>query len=101
MIGVASVVFHWSNGLWTAAISWGITITPAAQKRWGYVCMTLGIVLTVFGGGAILGALQHQITPAEKLAIEQAIDAYKTQGLIVHEASPHPHAQPAPTQESH
>lgn len=42
---VSCLCFHLANGLWTAAITWGLTVSEAAQKRWGYVCTVIGIVL--------------------------------------------------------
>src|SRR5690606_12785150 len=35
IIGTFSVVYHWCNGLWTAAISWGLTVSVPALKRGG------------------------------------------------------------------
>ncbi len=61
VVGVASVVYHWSNGLWTAAISWGITTSEAAMKRWGLACLGLFVALTVFWGAAIVGALNYDL----------------------------------------
>lgn len=72
LVGALSVVFHWANGLWTSAITWGITISPAAQKRWGYACMGLGIALTIFTLGAVAGALNYDITEADNRIIEKA-----------------------------
>lgn len=68
IIGALSVVYHWSNGLWTAAITWGVTITEAAQRKWGYVCAALGIALTVFTVGALAGALSYDLNdqPTDK-----------------------------------
>lgn len=60
IIGVMSVVYHWSNGLWTAAITWGATISVAAQRRWGFVCMAMFATLTLFTAGAILGAVTYK-----------------------------------------
>lgn len=76
-VGVAAVVYHWCNGLWTAAISWGLTISVQAQKRWGYVCLTLGVVLAIWSAGAIVGALKYDVSAAEKAAIQAAIEAHK------------------------
>jgi len=73
-IGALSVVYHWSNGLWTAAITWGVTISVPAQRRWGYICAALGVVLTVFSLGAVGGALGYEVTAQEKAAIGQAAD---------------------------
>jgi len=52
-IGTAAIVFHFANGLWTAAITWGLTVSGAAQKRWGWVCLGLGAGLMVLGLGAV------------------------------------------------
>ncbi|MBS0186478.1 MAG: hypothetical protein JSS51_00315 [Planctomycetes bacterium] len=48
-IGVTLLVFHFANGLWTAAITWGLTISEASQRRWGYACTGLGTVLMIMG----------------------------------------------------
>jgi succinate dehydrogenase / fumarate reductase cytochrome b subunit len=89
IVGVFSVVYHWANGLWTAAISWGLTITPAAQRRWSYVCAALGLFLAIFAGGAIFGSLTYPISPEEKAAIADSIKLWNEKGEIVHEASSH------------
>lgn len=47
LLGVWSAAFHFANGLWTAAIAWGVTVTRASQKRWGLVCCGLGIGLLI------------------------------------------------------
>ena len=60
--GALAVVYHWSNGLWTAAITWGLTLSAAAQRRWGYVCAGLGVALTVFSLGAVVGALRYEVS---------------------------------------
>jgi len=44
-LGITLLVFHFANGLWTAAITWGLTISAKAQKRWGVVCALLGVGL--------------------------------------------------------
>lgn len=44
-LGVSLLVFHFANGLWTAAITWGLTISAKAQRRWGWVCAILGVGL--------------------------------------------------------
>lgn len=44
-LGISLLVFHFANGLWTAAITWGLTVSEQAQKRWGVVCAGLGVAL--------------------------------------------------------
>jgi succinate dehydrogenase / fumarate reductase cytochrome b subunit len=52
---VAALVFHFANGLWTAAITWGLTVSKGAQQRWGHVCAAIGIGLAGAGLGAVAG----------------------------------------------
>ena len=78
-IGVMSVVYHWTNGLWTAAISWGITTSEAAMKRWGYACAGLFAALTVFFLAAMYGAafgynLYDDTTADQKAVLALAVD---------------------------
>ena len=54
-IGVSCVVFHFANGMWTAAITWGITTSEAAQKRWGYVCVALGVGMMGMAWASVIG----------------------------------------------
>jgi hypothetical protein len=63
------VVYHWANGLWTAAITWGLTISVAAQRRWGLVCAAMGVVLAVFSAGAIYKARTYPVSDQERAAI--------------------------------
>ena len=69
LLGVTSLVFHFANGLWTAAITWGLTISQAAQRRWGYACAGLGAGLMVMGWAAVIGFAT--LDPAEAKATEQ------------------------------
>ncbi|GAB4550060.1 MAG: succinate dehydrogenase cytochrome b558 subunit [Phycisphaerales bacterium] len=55
MLGVSALVFHLANGLWTAAITWGITLSAKAQQRWGYVCAAIGVGLMGLAWAAIIG----------------------------------------------
>lgn len=77
VVGVLAVVYHWANGLWTAAITWGLTISEQAQKRWGYICAAVGLTLTLFFGMALGGALAYDVTEAEAAAIERAAQQYE------------------------
>lgn len=88
ILGVYSVIFHWANGLWTAAITWGLTLSVASQKRWGYVCAAMGVVLSIFAALAIGGALAYEVTPAHKAAIV----AYEAH--LEHDALPDVRAMP-------
>ncbi|MFM1823581.1 MAG: succinate dehydrogenase cytochrome b subunit [Planctomycetota bacterium] len=73
---VAALVFHFANGLWTAAITWGLTVSKGAQQRWGYVCAAIGIGLAGAGLGAVVGFATLDTSKA--LDIENELLASKT-----------------------
>lgn len=53
IVGVISAVFHLANGLWSFAVSWGITISPRAQQISTYVTMVIFVALSIIGLRAI------------------------------------------------
>jgi succinate dehydrogenase / fumarate reductase cytochrome b subunit len=55
LLGVSLLVFHFANGLWTAAITWGVTVSASAQRRWGFVCAGLGVGLMALAWSALIG----------------------------------------------
>ncbi|MGV6814415.1 MAG: hypothetical protein ACWA5W_05310 [Phycisphaerales bacterium] len=54
-LGVSALVFHFANGLWSAAITWGLTISRPAQKQWGMVCAGVGAVLMIMAWMSVVG----------------------------------------------
>ena len=75
-LGVTALVYHFANGLWTAAITWGITITEQAQKRWGQVCFVLGVGLMAAGWASVIGFLAVDTTTAFKIERAQFVEKY-------------------------
>jgi succinate dehydrogenase / fumarate reductase cytochrome b subunit len=61
LAGLLLAVFHLANGLATAAIVWGLTASAEAQRRFGWVCAGLGLLLAALGVHGLLGFL---IAPA-------------------------------------
>ncbi|WP_077214174.1 succinate dehydrogenase cytochrome b558 subunit [Bacillus dakarensis] len=53
IVGVISAVFHLANGLWSFAVSWGITISPRSQQISTYVTMVIFVALSIIGLRAI------------------------------------------------
>lgn len=49
VIGIVSVIFHFSNGLWSFAVSWGITQSDKSQKVMAYVSLAAFLVITFIG----------------------------------------------------
>lgn len=58
IVGVVSAIFHFSNGLWSFMVSWGITQSPTSQKISSYIVMIIFILLSVVGIRALL-AFSH------------------------------------------
>jgi len=55
LASVSLLVYHFANGLWTAAITWGLTISKGAQRRWGYVCTAFGAAMMLMAWSAVIG----------------------------------------------
>jgi len=53
IVGVISAIFHFANGLWSFAVSWGLTITPKSQKIMTYVTLVVFVALSYIGVSAI------------------------------------------------
>ncbi len=73
MLGVSLLVFHLANGLWTAAITWGLTITETAQRRWGYMCAAFGVGMMGLAWSAVIGFMTldyHAAREAEMSLLE-------------------------------
>jgi len=84
-VGVSSLVFHFANGLWTAAITWGVTVSKAAQQRWGYVCAALGVALMGAAwaslGGFLFAVDYHAAHEVEK---KMFIEHYGPEAYLEH-----------------
>lgn len=91
-IGVTACVYHFANGLWTAAITWGLTVSEAAQKRWGFACAGLGAGLMALAWSSLIGFLLLDIEAAQK--IEHDIKAS-------HASHIEPEARSEPAAETH
>ena len=73
-VGITMLVFHFANGLWTSAITWGLTISEKAQKRWGVVCAGLGLGLMVAAWSAFFGVLLLDHDQAKAIEVRMILD---------------------------
>ena len=67
--------YHLANGFWTAAITWGLTVSKAAQRRWGFVCVGIFGLTFVCGMLALVGAI--------KIKDKSPADLYKGETVTV------------------
>jgi succinate dehydrogenase / fumarate reductase cytochrome b subunit len=47
VIGTIAASFHFTNGMWSFLVSWGITVGPRAQKVSGIICMGLFVLMSI------------------------------------------------------
>ena len=71
IVGLAASVYHFANGIWTFCISWGITIGAQAQRKMGYACAVVGIVLFLWGGMTLYAFARAKpiANPVQKVAV--------------------------------
>lgn len=76
MVGVSALVFHFANGLWTAAITWGLTISAKSQKRWGVVCAGLGAGLMLAAWSALFATMTLDYDEAHEIEKHRFIEEH-------------------------
>ena len=68
-VGILASTFHLANGFWTAAITWGLTISAGAQRRWGFVCSGLFVLTFVAGMVALVASARMDPAAAARDAV--------------------------------
>jgi succinate dehydrogenase / fumarate reductase cytochrome b subunit len=58
IIGLVAAVFHFSNGMWTFLITWGVTVGPRAQRVSSYVWAVVFVLVSYLGISALLAFAQ-------------------------------------------
>lgn len=66
-IGIVSVVFHFSNGLWTLGITWGLWTSSAAMQRASWACLVIGLTLGTLGLGALVAMRAVDVEQAKNI----------------------------------
>ncbi|UOF90226.1 succinate dehydrogenase cytochrome b558 subunit [Fodinisporobacter ferrooxydans] len=59
IIGIVAATFHFTNGLWSFFVHWGLTVGPRAQKISAYVMMVFFLIMSYVGVAALV-AFTHQ-----------------------------------------
>lgn len=85
LLGVSSLVYHLANGLWTAAITWGVTLSASAQRRFGYVCAALGVMLMGAGWAAVIGFASLDYERAREQELEMLAPEGGVDGSLITE----------------
>ncbi|MGE7758983.1 succinate dehydrogenase cytochrome b558 subunit [Peribacillus sp. NPDC097895] len=53
IVGIISAIFHFANGLWSFAVSWGLTVSPRSQRIMTYFTLIVFVLLSYIGVSAI------------------------------------------------
>lgn len=81
VIGILSCVFHFANGIWTMGITWGVWVTPKAQKTASRICLGLGLIVAIIGLSALTGF--HRIDADKAEARENEIYRMRVENGLV------------------
>ncbi|KAB2952528.1 succinate dehydrogenase [Heliorestis acidaminivorans] len=58
LIGFLAAAFHFTNGIWSFLVAWGVTVGPKAQKVSFALCMGFFALLSAAGIGSLISFLQ-------------------------------------------
>jgi succinate dehydrogenase / fumarate reductase cytochrome b subunit len=67
-LGILASCYHLANGFWTAAITWGLTVSKKAMRRWGMVCTLIFIFTFGCGMTALVSLVQMGSPPPANTA---------------------------------
>ena len=59
-LGLLGIAYHLANGLWLASLTWGVAISPRAQKKMEVASMLLFVLLLAMSGLALWGFAPFQ-----------------------------------------
>jgi len=62
-LGILASAFHTANGFYAGAITWGLTISEKAQKRWGGVAILMFLFLSGAGMTALIAGVMKAGQP--------------------------------------
>lgn len=92
-VGVIACVFHLANGVWTMGITWGLWLTPQAQRRADVVATAFGVLLGVVGLSALWAAKRTDVPEAQR--VENAMYESKVRTGEI-KADPHKRSESHP-----
>lgn len=67
-LGIIASCYHLANGFWTAAITWGLTISAGAQRRWGVVCGGIFVLMMICGFTALVASMDSRLGQVDRPA---------------------------------
>jgi hypothetical protein len=79
-----AVCWHFSYGVWLFAAKWGITSGETARRRFGYVCIALGVLLACMGIASIWAFVGPKFENApENPTLSYQLSGFRDQGSVL------------------
>lgn len=75
VIGVIAAAFHFTNGLWSFLVSWGITVGPRAQRVSSKICMVMFVIISVMFVWSLV-AFRNVEFQADSAALIQSLKVF-------------------------
>jgi succinate dehydrogenase / fumarate reductase cytochrome b subunit len=72
VVGIVAASWHFAYGVWLFAAKWGFTPGPKARKRFGAVCIALGLGLTGMGVASLAAFFRYPQQPIPVVVHENA-----------------------------
>jgi succinate dehydrogenase / fumarate reductase cytochrome b subunit len=62
-VGILAASWHFAYGIWLFAAKWGIFVGEQARRRFGVVCLLIGVVFAVVGAATMIAFLSSPQVP--------------------------------------
>ena len=72
-LGILCASWHFAYGLWLFAAKWGITPGDHARRKFGYVCVLIGLVFVAVGAVTMYSFLTTPLQPLEPNGVESFV----------------------------
>ncbi len=66
-VGIVCASWHFAYGIWLFAAKWGITTGDKARRRFGYVCLAIGLLFVGVGAATMYSFLSTPVEPGSAM----------------------------------
>ena len=81
LVGVLACCYHLANGIWTAGITWGVWISPKAQKRASIACAAFGVIIGLAGLRSLAAVIKTDPVAAKE--VEDKMYKVRVEGRMI------------------
>ena len=81
LVGVLACCYHLANGIWTAGITWGVWISPKAQKRASIACAAFGVIIGLAGLSSLAAVIKTDPVAAKE--VEDKMYKVRVEGRMI------------------